>query len=118
MPLYEGKRDPDGAKDTLVTVDGRPLDPRHDLKQFAASFEWGYDGDGPRQLALALLADRAGDERALGRFRLFCETVVAELPAEGWRLTGEDIDRTLGETVQVPMDLATLMRRVREIKLK
>jgi hypothetical protein len=44
--------------------------------------------------------------------------VVAELPVEGWRLTGEEIDRNLGETVQVPMDLATLMRRVRDIKLK
>jgi hypothetical protein len=115
MTVYEGRRDATGC---TVTVDGKPLDPRHDLRQFAAGFEWGYDGDGPHQLALALLADRIGVEPALARYKLFCETVVAELPADGWRLTGEEIDRNLGETVEVPMDLATLMRRVREIKLK
>jgi hypothetical protein len=115
VTVYEGRRDATGC---TVTVDGKPLDPRHDLRQFAAGFEWGYDGDGPHQLALALLADRIGVEPALTRYKLFCETVVAELPAEGWRLTGEEIDRNLGETVQVPMDLATLMRRVRDIKLK
>ena len=115
MAVYEGKRDATGC---IVTVDGRPLDPRHDLKQFAQGFEWGYDGDGPRQLALALLADRIGVEPALSRYKLFLETVVSGLDEAGWRLTGEDIDRNLGETVEVPMDLATLMRRVRDIKLK
>lgn len=115
MTVYEGRRTPEGC---TVTVDGAPLNPRHDLKQLAAGFEWGYDGDGPHQLAFALLARQVGDERALGNYRLFCETVVAELPAEGWRLTGEEIERTLGGTVNVPMDLATLMRRVRDIKLK
>jgi hypothetical protein len=115
MPVYEGKRIAGGG---VVTVDGKPLDPRHDLRQFAPSFEWGYDGDGPHQLALALLADRAGPERALARYKLFCETVVAQLPEAGWRLTGEEIDRNLGETVAVPMDLKTLLERVRSIRLK
>ena len=115
MAVYEGKREPTGC---IVTIDGRPLDPRHDLRQISIDFEWGYDGDGPHQLALALLADRIGVEPALARYKLFCETVVAALPEAGWRLTGEDIDRNLGETVDVPMDLATLMRRVRDIKLK
>ena len=42
-----------------VTVDGRPLDPRLDLRVLSASgFEWGYDGGGPGQLALAILADQ------------------------------------------------------------
>jgi hypothetical protein len=115
MTVYEGRRAPDGC---TVTADGRPLDPRHDLKQFAASFEWGYDGDGPHQLAFALLAHHAGADHAQASYKLFCETVVAELPLEGWRLTDEEIARTLGGTVNVPMDLATLMRRVRDIKLK
>jgi hypothetical protein len=115
MTVYEGRRDPQGC---TVTVDGKPLDPRHDLKQFAASFEWGYDGDGPHQLAFALLAHHAGADHAQASYKLLCETVVAELPQERWRLTDEDIARTLSATVNVPMDLATLMRRVREIKLK
>jgi len=32
----------------VVTVDGKPLDPRFDLKVFSRSgFEWTYAGDGP-----------------------------------------------------------------------
>jgi hypothetical protein len=116
MTVYQGTRTAAGG--CTVTVDGAPLDPRHDLKQFAAVFEWGYDGDGSHQLALALLAHRIGAERALTQYKLFCETVVAEFSPEGWRLTGEEIDSTLGSTVTVPMDLATLLRKVREIKLK
>ena len=64
MKVYEGGRSLDGA---VVTVDGAPLDPRFDIRRFSpAGFEWTYIGDGPRQLALALLADHLGDEsRAL-----------------------------------------------------
>ena len=52
MKVYEGGRSLDGA---VVTVDGAPLDPRFDIRRFSRmGFEWTYEGDGPRQLALAL----------------------------------------------------------------
>ncbi len=61
MKVYEGGRSLEGA---VVTVDGRPLDPRFDLKLFSPmGFEWTYEGDGPRQLAQALLADHLGDDQ-------------------------------------------------------
>ena len=68
MKVYEGGRSLDGA---VVTVDGAPLDPRFDMHRFSRmGFEWTYEGDGPRQLALALLvrssgrpAARAGTDR-------------------------------------------------------
>lgn len=93
MKIYEGGRSLDGA---VVTVDGRPLDPRFDLRRFSpAGFEWTYEGDGPRQLALALLADHLGDpQRALALTERFMGTIVAELD-NAWRLTSEDIDRAL-----------------------
>jgi len=54
-------------------------------------------GDGPRQLALALLADHLGDaQRALALTEGFMRAVVAELD-NAWQLTGEDIDRALRE---------------------
>ena len=59
MKIYEGGRSLDGA---VVTVDDQPLNPRFDLKKFSpAGFEWTYEGDGPRQLALAILADHLGE---------------------------------------------------------
>lgn len=93
MKTYEGGRGLAGAQ---VTVDGAPLDPRFDVKVFSkAGYEWTYEGDGPRQLALALLCDHLGDPaRALALTERFMQEVVAELD-NAWLLTGEDIEAAL-----------------------
>jgi hypothetical protein len=95
MKIYEGGRSLDGA---VVTVDGKPLDPRFDLKVFSrAGFEWTYVGDGPRQAALALLADFLGDDqKALAATERFMRKVVALLD-NAWRLTGDEIAASLRE---------------------
>ena len=87
--IYEGGRSLDGA---VVTVDGKPLDPHFDLKRYSpAGFEWTYEGDGPRQLALALLADHLGDRaKAMALTEPFMRDVVAELD-NAWRLTSDEI---------------------------
>ena len=94
MKTYEGGRSLDGA---VVTVDGKPLPPRHDLRMLSrAGFEWTYEGAGPAQLALALLADHLGDDRAaLAGYERFMREVVAHLD-NAWRLTSADIDVALG----------------------
>jgi len=93
MKVYEGGRSLAGA---VVTVDGRKLDPRLDLKRLSrAGFEWTYEGAGPAQLALALLADHLGDDqRALQHHEAFMREVIADLD-NAWRLTSEDIDVAL-----------------------
>ncbi|MGO9998832.1 MAG: DUF6166 domain-containing protein [Acetobacteraceae bacterium] len=93
MKVYEGGRSLDGA---VVTVDGELLDPRFDIRRFSRmGFEWTYEGDGPRQLALALLADHLGDvQRALALTEDFMRDVVAELD-NAWRLTSADVEAAL-----------------------
>ena len=93
MKVYEGGRSLAGA---VVTVDGRALPPRYDLKRLSrAGFEWTYEGAGPAQLALALLADHLGDdEKALRYYESFMKEVVADLD-NAWRLTSDDIDAAL-----------------------
>jgi hypothetical protein len=93
MKTYAGGRSLDGA---VVTVDGVLLDPRYDIKRFSRmGFEWTYEGDGPRQLALALLADHLGDpQRALALSERFMRDVVAELD-NAWVLTSDDIEAAL-----------------------
>jgi hypothetical protein len=93
MKVYEGSRSLAGA---VVTVDGKPLPPRFDLKRLSpAGFEWTYEGAGPAQLALALLADHFGDDqKALLHYEAFMREVVAELD-NAWRLTSADIDAAL-----------------------
>src|SRR5581483_2573527 len=106
MKVYEGGRSLDGA---VVTVDGAPLDPRFDIRQFSRmGFEWTYEGDGPRQLALALLADHLGDpQRALALTEQLMRSVVAELD-NAWRLTSADLDAFLTQIGVAP--LATTSR--------
>lgn len=85
---YEGH--PDGS----VTVDGRGLNPRYDLRNHSPTgFNWGYGGSGPAQLALALLADFLGDdEAALRGYQGFKFEVVAALPSgKAWTLTGREV---------------------------
>ena len=103
MKTYEGRRE--GAA-VLVTVDGRPLNPRLDLWNHSPTgFEWGYGGSGPAQLALALLANALGDDDAAIRLHQeFKWKVVATLPGAGWTLTSEQIHTVLA-------GLQTLERR-------
>lgn len=93
MKTYVGGRSLAGAE---VTVDGKPLDPRFDLKRLSPTgFEWTYEGNGPAQLALALLADHLGDDaRALHLYEPFMCVVVAELD-NSWELTSAEIDAAL-----------------------
>lgn len=93
MKTYVGGRSLAGAE---VTVDGEKLDPRFDLKRLSpAGFEWTYEGNGPAQLALALLADHLGDDaKALQLYESFMRAVVAELD-NSWELTSAEIDVVL-----------------------
>jgi hypothetical protein len=93
MKVYEGGRSLAGAE---VTVDGKPLPPRYDLKELSPTgFEWTYEGAGPEQLALALLADHLGnDQEALRLHEAFMREVVAFLD-NSWELTSADIEEAL-----------------------
>ena len=94
MKTYEGKR---SYGQCYVTVNGRALDPRFDLRRHSPDgFEWNYGGSGPAQLALAILADHLPDTQdALNWYQRFKWLVVAGLPRRGWTLTSQDIDETL-----------------------
>jgi hypothetical protein len=91
---------------------GRPLPLRLDLWRANSAFgdrppgfEFGYAGNGPAQLALALLADCCGDEIALAYHRAFMSAVIAHLPSPGSRLTETFI-----------RDAVTLLRAERAIQ--
>ena len=54
-----------------------------------------YEGAGPAQLALAILADHFGDDqKALAHYEPFMRDVIAVLD-NAWRLTSADIDAAL-----------------------
>lgn len=91
---YTGERTGNGAE---AWVDGDPLPSRRDLREISDDglFEWSYVGDGPRQLAFALLMDHLGDRaRAEAALEAFTRDVVANF-GNDWELTSADIDTAL-----------------------
>ena len=71
----------------------RALGLRLDLRNHSPTgFAWGYGGSGPSQLALAILADVIGDERALDLYQSFKFEIIACQPRDaGFTLTEAQI---------------------------
>lgn len=93
MKQFSGDRTIDGVK---ATVNGRPLDQRLELHRYTANgFEWSYEGDEPRQLALAILAEHLEDPvAARALVEPFMKAVVANFGNE-WEMSSADIDAAL-----------------------
>ena len=98
MKAYEGKRTIDGL---VVTADGKRLDEHYEVKRFTKyGFEWTYEGESPRQLALAILFDYLGDrERAIRLSESFMRDVVANLDND-WTISGDQVDAFLRKSGQ------------------
>lgn len=93
MTTFEGKRTIDGL---VVTKDGERLDEHYDVQRFTTwGFEWTYEGDSPRQLALAILVEQLGDrQRAKHLCEAFMRRVIANLDND-WELTSGEIEQAV-----------------------
>lgn len=98
--VYTGRRTEDGC---VVTVaEGgrtRPLAARLDLRNHSPTgFEWGYEGSGPAQLALALLVDATRDlTDALDIYQVFKRQVIARLTSDTWVMSIDHVLRAASE---------------------
>jgi hypothetical protein len=93
MSTFAGKRTIDGL---VVTKDAVPLSEHYEIARFTNwGFEWTYEGESPRQLALALLVEHLGDkERAARLSEAFMRKVVANLDND-WELSSAEIARAI-----------------------
>lgn len=72
-----------------VYVDGKFLDPRPSLAVFKhspAGFNWGYEGSGPAQLALALLMLATDKNTAVRLHQDFKRDIIADLPQDDFKI--------------------------------
>lgn len=96
--LYVARRGQN--RTAVVSVAGRPLDPRLDLWNHSPDgFEWGYAGSGPAQLALAILAHEYGDDFAVAWHQRFKFAVIAAAPKEGWELASDTIHTIVADMI-------------------
>jgi len=92
--IYAGQRLGNTATVRIADEGGKEsrLDPRFDLmKHSPTGLEWGYEGSGPAQLALAILADATGDDLlALQTYQRFKREIIAKF-GDSWTLEAGDI---------------------------
>lgn len=98
MKFYRGRRSDDDQEAIVEVVDDaegvRRLVPRPDLEgvKTATGFAWGYRGSGPKQLAIALLADAVSDEVARDWHHQFRVAKLEPIPiGQRWMMTDADI---------------------------
>lgn len=87
-----------GAVEPEVTVGGEPLDWRASLavrNHSPTGPEWGYEGSGPSQLALAVLLAVTDRETAERRHQEFKRDVIARINEAEWSLPLRDVRRWL-----------------------
>lgn len=99
---YDGRVDPDGTCRVTVRTPGRRPLPLplwlHVANHSPNRFNWGYGGSGPAQLALAILCDAAGPERARPHYQMFKWEIVSRLKQDQpWDLAGADVLAWLAE---------------------
>ncbi|CAA6803176.1 MAG: Unknown protein [uncultured Sulfurovum sp.] len=83
MGTFKGMRTKNGA---FVTYADIPLDLRLDLKVHSPmGFEWGYNGSGPKQLALAILARILTNEKVvLEYYESFAKEYIEIMETSEW----------------------------------
>jgi hypothetical protein len=89
--VYRGVRGSSGK--CLVTCDGAELMTRNELRNHSPTgFEWGFNGSGPAQLALAMLCDFFRDDnKALEYYEEFKTDVIAPIGGATWIIKSETI---------------------------
>ena len=91
---YQGDRSPLGEV-SVYRPNGLPLEPKRSqqvVNHSPTGFEWGYQGSGPAQLALAILLDITDNpEEACKNYQLFKLQVVGLIKAESWVMSVEFI---------------------------
>lgn len=98
MKTFRGERTFDAI---VVTVDGTPLDPRRDLHSFSENhFEWGYEGDESRQLALAILASSTDEQTAQQYADEFMREIVANFSNE-WEMNDDQVRQAVSDLSQL-----------------
>jgi len=97
MDLYSAQR-----PSRQILCNGIPIEARQGLFNHSPDgFEWGYGGSGPTQSALAILAHYTKNDDFALKFRYeFKNKFIATAPREGFKITSEEIDLWIVETMK------------------
>ena len=95
--VIEGRRTEAASS---VSVNGSELDLDKSLRlrrHSPSGFEWGYEGSGPAQLALAILIETGGEAAALEHYHEFKREWLSGIRSTEWRLPTAEVEAWLRE---------------------
>ena len=97
---YDGWKDDNATLPPIVwrpNGEVLPLDPSLKIRNHSPDgFDWGYDGEAPLQLALAILYDHTKNKRrSLEYYEDFKDYYVARWNNTGWGITPAELDNWL-----------------------
>lgn len=93
LPAPRGFR---GRCQVVVRSEDGQEEPLQRRTLYSSSFEWGYGGAGPADLARSLLWDHLGGEPPLALVHHFKFSVVARFDHDGWEITSRQVRAWLG----------------------
>ena len=120
MKSYLGKRcGAEGRSNVMIYEAGklaRPLPARLEVVNHSPTgFEWGYNGSGPAQLALAILCDHLGNPKlALKFYQEFKQQIIATIPTDYFIIT----DSQVNDWLKTAIGLARIRLALRAIQLE
>ena len=88
MKVFKGIRD---GNYVYVTVNGKPLSCREDLREHSNTFSWGEFNCGSSQLALAITSSVLGDDLALACYHDFKFEVLVRIRIDEWIIDSESV---------------------------
>ncbi len=95
MQRWYSVRREDGIVRCHVFKDGVGYELRHVVKHSPTGFEFGYGGSGPADLALAILTDYVGAEKAEDLHQGFKWLFIAPMTGNGRNILASEIDAWL-----------------------
>jgi hypothetical protein len=114
MNIYSGRFTKEGWFQTFIN--NEVFSPEQSLKVVEHSpdgFAWSYAGSGPAQLAMAILLKETHHDVARAHYIDFKDKVIANLPKEGWVLTGADVQNWLrANQVKEPLRILDVIKQL------
>ena len=104
MKVFKGIRD---GNDVYVSMNGKPLSCRNDLREHSNIFSWGETNCGASQLALAITSCVLGESVALVCYHDFKFEVLSRIRADEWIIDSETVRLWYGTWKKVNKTLDT-----------
>jgi uncharacterized protein (DUF2249 family) len=107
--IFTGQRSDAGPHVVqMINAHGtQPLPMRLDLASHSPSgFEWGYAGEGPAQLALAICAAFMDSKRAREAYETVEVKLIAPISTDSWTLSAAQVLAVLGRSAKPALKTA------------